>query len=75
MCNGPDPVGVVDGKVDRGRRRGLYGEFQSGVVLDNATTNAADQMDPRRILRGYCPRWRSISPGRARQWLQKGGVT
>jgi hypothetical protein len=61
-CNGPDPVGEVDEKVDRGIRRGLDGEFRSSVVLDDAPTDAVDQMDPRRILRGRCPRRRSISP-------------
>jgi hypothetical protein len=44
-CNGPDPVGEVDEKVDRGIRRGLDGEFRSGVVLDDAPTDAVDQMD------------------------------
>ena len=32
-------------------------------MLDDATTNAADQMDPRHILRGRCPRRRAISSG------------
>jgi hypothetical protein len=31
-------------------------------VLDDVTTNAEDQMDPRHILRGRCPWWRPISP-------------
>jgi hypothetical protein len=63
-CNGPDPVGVVDGKVDRGHRRSLDGEFRSSVVLDDATTNTSDQMDLRHILQGCCPRRRAISPRR-----------
>jgi hypothetical protein len=51
MCNGPYPVGVVDVKVDRGRRRGLDSDFRFCSTLDDATTNAVDQMDPWRILR------------------------
>ena len=70
-CNGPDPVRVVYGKVDRGRRRGLDGEFRSSVVLDDATTNAERHMDLWRILRGRCPRRKAISRGGQRQRQRK----
>jgi hypothetical protein len=43
------------GRWERGQRprRNLDGEFRSGVVLDDATTNTTEQMDPRRILQGH----------------------
>jgi hypothetical protein len=72
-CNEPDPVGVVDGTVDKGRRWGLDSEFRSGDVLDDATTNATDQMDPRCILRGRCPQRRAVSPGAGRRRQQREG--
>jgi hypothetical protein len=71
QLNCPDPVGVVNGKVDKDLRRGLDGEFQKCSVLDDATMNVVDQMDPQRILRWRCPWWRATSPGMARQRQRK----
>jgi len=60
------------------RRRGDEGvdeiasprEVGPSAVLDH-DDGVADQIDPRRILRGRCPRRRSISPGAGRRRLQR----
>jgi hypothetical protein len=41
-CNGPDPLGLVDGMVDIGHRRSFDSESRSGVVLDDMTMNTID---------------------------------